>query len=879
MAFVAFALFKAERTRIPYNERIEAHSSFISDLRSCCKLSGSQMLWMELELSYMRAMTYQELEEYSKASEELVVMERLIDDWCEMTQFPRKKRLSHHINLRYVKIGLLDDADHRSRYEQSLELLKDAEASGHYRTTWCLYLAGNAAGEIASIEGKPEMHQQFLDLHKKEAAYEEFITGDLPELVLGQHKVITDAGRNFVDHRKALEWMDGFLERYPSFSLPSILHTLHGSRQLYTFILGEVDEYIQSGRILENLEQLIPPKRGPLVGVRQTESQLNLGDTDKAGDDGSWGQPEIGNLEEDNFYVDWEGKEMDPIRQALTAMSLLLKWLLQDLQNEVLSLGHAMDIFGVPEEIKQTTIDQGTAAAIQVLGSRTGDELFGMLYLQLPSSQQTTAQDSPPSEPGAQNASRDAEVCPRYPVSVEVWESRLAAITRWLRISSQSTVSGRQSLLLNLQDLRIWTFRSMAGIGGRFVDGVIVESGRALDIFEQLHTRVKRYFSSHRIMYQSGLADACLQTLNASTHQALMDESEEYLEAAERYYTESIDAYLQEGSVGLAAFDQRSMATVYLMRVIRAVLKQDDPHVLTKFRVAGLGFLSKADKRFSEAEIEATWSGGLDGFRSRQHVANSHHPSLNSRIAVSLLLEGNPDPDEHVRTLMWEWVQRAKAQSLASTTGLNRTDPPSIVSNLSQSKPLSELYLHLRELRSRISATSPSERYYLRVELDQHIEKMRTHDLLKKLLDGREGKHLSVDDIEEMSRQTGHNVVFVDWFFLPGFYRGAESRLLLFTRRGGSAPTLDVLTTKVEEVLSWISKYLDKREPLDQTACRRWKTSGRQKGAWRRFRALSSRWRKGAARATYWCSVQLTCCTGYLYTLFVSSRPTESQRA
>src|SRR3569833_1442106 len=183
---------------------------------------------------------------------------------------------------------------------------------------------------------------------------------------------------------------------------------------------GRVDEYMQSGRILENLEQLIPPKRCPLVGVRQTESQLNQGDTDKAGDDGSWGQPEIGNLEEDNFYVDWEGKEMDPIRQALTAMSLLLKWLLQDLQNEVLSLGHAMDIFGVPEEIKQTTIDQGTAAAIQVLGSRTGDELYGLLYLLLPSSHQTTAQDSPPSEPGAQNASRDAEDCPRNPVSEEV---------------------------------------------------------------------------------------------------------------------------------------------------------------------------------------------------------------------------------------------------------------------------------------------------------------------------------------------------------------------------------------------------------------------------------------------------------------------------
>jgi len=78
-------------------------------------------------------MTHQELEEYSKAEKEVARMERLLDKWCEMTRFPHKERLASHINHRYVKLQLLDDKDHRGRYQRSLDLLKDAEACGHYK--------------------------------------------------------------------------------------------------------------------------------------------------------------------------------------------------------------------------------------------------------------------------------------------------------------------------------------------------------------------------------------------------------------------------------------------------------------------------------------------------------------------------------------------------------------------------------------------------------------------------------------------------------------------------------------------------------------------------------------------------------------------------
>ncbi|KAH7111195.1 CHAT domain-containing protein [Dactylonectria macrodidyma] len=756
MVFEALSIFKAERLRLPYNERIVAISSFTTGLHACRSLNCPQLLWVELELSFLLAMTHQELEDYSETKEELSRTECLLDKWCEVTQFAHKEGLGAFISIRYAQIQLLDDNDHRSRYMQSLELLKDADASGHYRTSWCMFVAATAARQIALVEDSPEMYQSFLDLHKREEVYEETVLGDLPDLLLGKYNVISEAGRNPVHLRKAVEWIDGFLEAYPSFSLPSLLHHLHKSRLLFLLMLREPEEAARSNQVVESLKHLLPAFHGPLIGVRPAVSQSSCSAREsETNNSGSWEQPQIGSLQEENFWAPWQDTPLDHAKQCRTAMSFLLQWMIQDMQEGALSLADALEIFG--------------------------------------------------------KASQQAIVDGPCPASLETWGKRVVAFTSWLRTSSQSTVTSRQSLLLMLQDIRVWSL----GHEVHFHDWVVTECERALDMMEGLHKPVTDYFSRYRLAYQSQIAHVCLN-LCLSSQEESMDGHRKYIEKAERYYMALLDGYLRE-DLSSAALCQRGMAQVCLLKLYKAVPRGEDAALLAELRATGLGFLEKADECFDRTELEASWSAGLEGFIGRQRIAKSHDPSLSAQVALNLIIEGNPNPDEFERTMMWEWVQKAKGQSLASTIGLSRTDPPSMVSNLGKSELLSGLYLRLCEMRSEIAKAKPCDRYHLRLELDRHVEEMKKHDPLKRLLDAREGKHLSPDDLKEMSEETDTAVVFVDWFYLPGFSRGIRPCLLLFTRRAGSAPAVDRLTTTPEEVFSWITKFIDKKEPLDES--------------------------------------------------------------
>ena len=77
--------------------------------------------------------------------------------------------------------------------------------------------------------------------------------------------------------------------------------------------------------------------------------------------------------------------------------------------------------------------------------------------------------------------------------------------------------------------------------------------------------------------------------------------------------------------------------------------------------------LNQADECFDRVELESSWSSGPEAFSSREYVTQSHVPLLSTQVVLSILAEGNTNPNELVRTMMWEWVQKAKGQSLAST--------------------------------------------------------------------------------------------------------------------------------------------------------------------------------------------------------------------
>ncbi|KAF2183986.1 hypothetical protein K469DRAFT_689723 [Zopfia rhizophila CBS 207.26] len=786
MVFEAIALFKTERMRAPPAMRLTATSEFISSLVSCQRMTATQSLWVQAELHYLLAMSHNELGEIAQTERRLQEADSFLDEWCAKTNFNQNVILGLRLNVCWLRLTLANEGNQLQIYRDSIELLKDMEACNHLRTTSVYGIAMSAARKLSLNEGKPQYHESYLELHRKLEIYEEQVLGDLDALLIDHFQMLAEAHRDSTGLQTALEWINAFLEQYPTFSLPKPLYNLHRVRLLILLALGE-----NTKESIEAIERLKPSLPNAILP----------------------------DLVEYSFNVDWEGTVTDFEKKCETAACLVQKWMVEDLRRGVISINCALDVFGGTDEAKQNAANKSLDANLEKFRSYPSRAIFATLYFQLPNTEDAALVQNSPENPSSENHNGSAAEDPTKrdsvqeqpqfpPLSVQAWGERFAALKKWLNMRSESPVNGRQCLLIMLQDIRI----RILGNDSVHFNARITEYERAINEYSETSKTVRDYLERYPVDWHDSLGGGCIRMCFTSK-EPLSDKHSELLEKAEDHILKAIEGNLRQNHTELAAYSQRNMAAIYLLKLHIAVRKQADVETRTRLRDIGLDHLTKADERFGQVELASSWSNDLGALSVRRWVTKTHVPWESTQYALQLLMEGNPEPGDDIRSKMWEWVQKGKSQALASTMGLKRALPQYLVNKVKESPVDNELYEQMLQLERDINQALPRDRFHLRLKLDRLVKEMRTHESLRKLLDVREGNPLVAQDLHELLGETERPVILVDWFYLPSLQ--ADAQTLMFTARAGSAPTVDTLTTSVHDVNNWVANYLDEPKNKD----------------------------------------------------------------
>lgn len=781
MVFEAIGLFKVERLRTPPPLRLAATFHIISSLPSCQGFTELQTLWAQAELNFQCALCHSERQEFSETRQALQQVDCFLDEWCAKSDFTRTDILGLRLNVRWLRLTALAEErnDTLQVFQESTELLKDMEACNHLRTTSVYGIAMTAARRLALEEQRPQYYQHYLELHQNVEIYVEKVLGDIDALILNQMEMLTEAGRERVGLQNASEWIKAFLERHPTFSLPNTLYALHSVHQTILLALGE--GITASMEAMRRLKPLLP----------RTLSH---------------------DLEDYSFSMDWKDAVMDPTKKYETAVRLVKKWMIEDLLAGVLSIDLALAVFGNIEQMKHEAAGRTIEGNANDLEGCSLDQIFGVLYLQLPTPEKLTQKPTPEEKIDTETGELDTKDLPQAserepklpPLSVEEWGMRFTALKRWLLRPSGSQTNARHCLLLMLQDIRI----EILGKECSLFNARLIEYERAIEAYLDAPTIVQDYLKRYEVDWHSSIGMECV-AMCFDSKGPLSDEHMRLLEISEEHTRKAIKGNSRDNNFGLLARDQRNMAAIYLHKLHIAARKHETTEYRIRLRDVGLRFLAKADEHFSLVEVESSWSSNLHAHNVRRFVTRTNVPWESTQFALHLLLEGNPEPDDVTRTKMWEWVQKSKSRSLATTMGLKRALPQSLVQMIRRSPVDSELYNKMLELEERIEKALPQHRFYLRIDLHQLLKQMRTRELLQKLLDAREGRPLTMRDVDELLNESEQDIVLVDWFHLPGLQ--ADPKILLFTARSGVAPMVDVLEIKSSDVCAWVELFLDKQ--------------------------------------------------------------------
>jgi CHAT domain-containing protein len=312
---------------------------------------------------------------------------------------------------------------------------------------------------------------------------------------------------------------------------------------------------------------------------------------------------------------------------------------------------------------------------------------------------------------------------------------------------------------------------------------------------------------------------------------------------AEKFSKLALDELQNDCHNGILANHQRASAQICVMKVRRLeqLLKAASDSTeetegftmpdmpsnpvaeIREIRRVGLEKIKEAEEIYSSREAQASWLDGLQGVDNRQSILNFHASFFTIQTGIDLLQAEPGGVTQETVSEVWEWVQKYKARSLARSIGMIRgSDPPELVRQILASTDTRPLYETMLDLEQRIDLeekrdpkkqVAPGSNgadaiFDLRRQLDTHRRRMKDHHpLLRLLIDLREGTPLGLSDVAAVSSQGKSRVVLVDWYYVPPYYD--DGKLLLFTARADSPPTMDVLTTTIDEVTSWRKEHLN----------------------------------------------------------------------
>ena len=765
----ALALFRFERSRLPPIERADAALSVLEHVKTCTLLPEDRATWAQAELTIYLAQGFFEKRVAEKGEAEFRKAEKLLDVWVTLTGYPSKDRLSLYLDIRLLRLQYDAHEDSVIYFDESVKLLEVMKACHHASTSVC-YGHAIAAANTLNMSGISNPYRSyFFRLHLEREHLQEYIQEDIRTLFSDHGTKFLDSTNNVVDVRKALEWLDGFAEKYKDFNLPNGLSNMNRWRKLAYKRLGDRDGEAQADVEIERVKSSIPTTIGRLVGVRQLKPAPSSKSESKA--ESAFPL----DLAEDNFYMEWYDVAGNSDAKKATAMGVFLQWILADMKKEVVSEREVLSILADIEDGKNVDV-------IDKLVSLTPDDVFALLYLRRGNSQSV-------------------------PIDADVWKTRTTALDLWLSRSAESPFNGRQHLRLVLQEIR----KDSVCKSNLHLNTKILEIERCLAMIEEMPPRVKECVVGQTPRWQGDIANQCMLHVVQSEE----FDSVEVGSALDRGLYEcrqSIRGYKAQGEVLSLAMRRRMVAELCVYK-IHWMLRRPERNVLGSELVSlqneGLRYLEEADTFFTLRREESTWSSNLEGLEDRERATLLNEKSWRlPQIAVQLLNIGKEQPNSDIREQIWKWVQRSKARSLAMTTGVAGIIPSALLRQIMLSDTCQPLYERMISLQEKIQAAPSHERFALRQELDLHKMSMRKEELLREFIDLKDGKPLNSSDIDRISVMTNTPFVLVDWFHIPGVLDDGE--FLLLTKRSGSAATVSALGTTPQQAAKWVDLYLDR---------------------------------------------------------------------
>ncbi|KAI1610274.1 CHAT domain-containing protein [Exophiala viscosa] len=209
--------------------------------------------------------------------------------------------------------------------------------------------------------------------------------------------------------------------------------------------------------------------------------------------------------------------------------------------------------------------------------------------------------------------------------------------------------------------------------------------------------------------------------------------------------------------------------------------------------------LLDAEAGYDDRRDEINISSGLSAIKDKQALAKEKHVRDIYRFAFQICAREGHAADA------WHWVQKAKARSLSDMLGLGCLMPEALQSLVWSDPTSREHYEREKELLQMLRAVPPDRTFAVGLELRQLQKKMRSMPTLKALLDLRQGKAVTADELTTRweTLPVGHQkVVFIDWYVL-----GAEDIYILMLQRA-TEPVLQKLALSVSQVRSWINTFL-----------------------------------------------------------------------
>jgi hypothetical protein len=790
--YEANALFRVELNRTPLDDREKVIKEFLAAIATSTTSAGRHFVEASVRLQW--GVTYVLLQASQRAEEEMAKSEEVFNRYCD--EFGIADRaLTHHLQtLRYERLSLLQDP--MTKIEKSERLAEELERVQSHKTGVCLSALADLAKLFYQFLAEKKYMDTFFSVQKRLEVYDETVSEDLCDLV--RHRIVTSnfTATHLNDRQKSLEWIDGFFKRYEYFNSPGEVASLHRCRASLLITLRRSDEADLAAKEADRWDAL-----GPSLGkwLHMGSISKNIALQDNEADPNGYDSDDEG--ADTPFWSPWQTVMGDAGRTKDTAVNIILEWSLADINK-----GH------ITVSVFREMLDD---AELEIAGVDSTEEAIDVVQLGDARTQKMTSIIFP-----TKNSHN-----PRQ-------EHSYQCVCDWLINFPQGERDKRLFCLLMIRHARQLHLSDM-----QFWDLRICELKALLEFYPRLPRHIREFFPFSKGTWFGALAQ--------TYHAQLVDkvdfrdqETAETLSMAE-YYNNAAHEELRQRYHPIDVFNQsRCGARICFMKITRIKQMAKESVISTEgnpvgqnpaidtsvndlgvraeidaIRRNGLEKLKEADLISTESEIRASWDGGLDGLHARQGVTKFQGSSGTVYIAIALLLAEAGGVTSSTVTAIWEWVQKYKARSLARTIGVQARYPPGLVSQIMASAKARPAYEELLDLEKQINEAEPSAKFYLRRQLDVHQTNMKeTDDLLRQLIDLREGTPFSSTDIAALQDEIGEPFVLVDWFYLPPFLKGDFGRLLLFTARANSPPTMDVLSTTIEATYIWHNTFLTPRD-------------------------------------------------------------------